>query len=343
MPGVPHALARLTNTRATIFMLHRFSVPDLGISGHDPAALRHNLEYLRRARYNIISVAELFERLSSRQPLERTIVFTVDDGYFDQAAIAAPIFADFDCPVTFFVATGFLDRKIWFWWDRLAFIFEQTKRRELCARVGTKLMKYRWDTSVGRRDAWWDLNLRCQDASDRDRLGCIEELSRAAEVEVPARPPARFAPMSWDTARRLESNGASFGPHTVTHPVLGTTSAAAAAWEIAESWHRVRAEVAHPVPVFCYPNGRSHDIGEREIAIVRRLGLAGGLMAHPGELNHEMCLQSESAACRVPRFGYSDNLRQILQCVSGLENLKSRLRSSRGSAFRKMETSRCRG
>jgi hypothetical protein len=174
-----------------------------------------------------------------------------------------------------------------------------------------------------------DLNLRCQDVSEENRLACIEELSRHAEVELPAFPPARFAPMSWEVVRRLESQGVGFGPHSVTHPVLTTTSASQSEWEITESWHRLKTEVRRPVPVFCYPNGRAKDVGEREISIVRRLGLWGGLMAHPGKFDALDFQKSTNRVFRIPRFSYSDDLTQILQCLSGFENLKADLRGLR--------------
>jgi peptidoglycan/xylan/chitin deacetylase (PgdA/CDA1 family) len=323
VPSITHALSYVTKTHATIFMLHRSSIPDLGISGVDPDALRRNLGYLRKARYNIMSLEELFSRVREGAPLRRAIAFTIDDGYFDQAEIAAPIFAEFDCPVTCFVTTGFLDGTTWFWWDRLMYIFEETKKRVLTVRVGEDEFEYRWDSAPARRKAWWDLNVRCQDASEENRQRCIDELSRSAEVELPAVAPARFAPMSWDTARRLESRGVGLGPHTVTHPVLSTTSSAQAEWEITESWQRLSAEVSRPVPVFCYPNGRSQDVGERDISVVQRLGLWGGLMAHAGHIDLATLRDSEPARFRIPRSGFGDDLTRVLQSLSGLEALRA--------------------
>jgi peptidoglycan/xylan/chitin deacetylase (PgdA/CDA1 family) len=329
MPGFSDALSYVTDTQATIFMMHRFAVPDLGIAGHDPAALRGNLAFLRKQGYHLVSLPDLFRSLREGQPVKRAVAFTIDDGYFDHAQVAAPVFAEFDCPLTCFVTTGFLDRNIWFWWDRLTYIFEQTSTGQLTARIGRQEFHYQWDSPATRTRAWWDLNLRCQDASERDRLECIERLGRDTGIEVPVSAPPRFAPMSWADARRLESRGVTFGPHTVTHPVLGTTSPAQAEWEITESWARLKANVTRPVPIFCYPNGRSQDIGEREILTVRRLGLWGGVMAEPGELRAAE-FQSGLAAYRVPRCDYTDDIAGIVQSVSGL--LKVRLRLRKASA-----------
>ncbi len=328
LPGVSKMLSSLTDTQTTIFMCHRFSVPELGVIGHDGAVLRRCLAHLRKRRYDLLSLQELFRSLHDGTPLKRAIAFTIDDGYFDHGQIAAPIFAEFDCPVTTFVATGYIDGKSWYWWDNLTYVFERTRRTELLARLGDRQIVYRLDSPRARSAGSKDLSLRCQDASEADRLACILETSREAEVELPAKPPAQFAPLSWEAARSLEKGGMTFGPHTVTHPVLSTTSDEQAEFEITESWRRLSAEVGQPVPVFCYPSGRARDFGEREMGIVRRMGLLGAVSGQPGELHPAEFQESPTLPYRVPRFGYSDSLPHVLQCVSGLETMKSRLRGA---------------
>jgi peptidoglycan/xylan/chitin deacetylase (PgdA/CDA1 family) len=326
LPGVAETLSALTRTNATIFMCHRFSVPELGVTGHNAAALRRSLAHLRKQRYDLISLRELFRRLWDGAPLKRVIAFTVDDGYFDHGQVAAPVFAEFDCPVTTFVATGFIDGKSWYWWDKLTLIFEGTRRTELRARLGGKEIVYRLTSTRERCAGNEDLNMQCQNASEADRLDCISNLSREAEVELPVTPPARFAPLSWAMARNLEKTGMTFGPHTVTHPVLSSTADAQAEFEIVESWRRLSAEVEQPVPVFCYPSGRDRDFGEREMEIVRHLGLLGAVAGQPREFSPAEFLKSSLLPYRVPRFGYRDSLPHVLQCVSGLEIMKSRIR-----------------
>jgi peptidoglycan/xylan/chitin deacetylase (PgdA/CDA1 family) len=328
-PGVAQAVATLTGTRATIFMLHRFSIPDLGVSGHQPAALRRNLAQLRKQHYQLISLQDLFQKLLDREPLERAVAFTIDDGYFDHGQIAAPIFAEFDCPVTTFLVTSFAEGKSWFWFDKLKYIFEETKRPKLDARLGSTSIPYTIDSTETRASACLDLNLRCQDASERDRLNCIMDLSREAELELPKAPPARFAPLSWDDARALEKRGMTFGPHTVTHPVLSTTTSEQAGFEISESWKRLSCEVSKPVPIFCYPNGRRRDYGEREISCIRQLGLWGAVEGQPGKLSPATLHESENSRYQVPRSGYLDSFPHLLQAVSGVEAVKARIRGAR--------------
>jgi len=132
IPGVTAPLHWLVRDRATMFMLHRFSQPDLGIRGHDSNELRRTLAHLQRQGYEFVSLRDVFQRLREGSPsLRRAVSFTIDDGYADQAEIAGPVFAEFDCPVTTFVCTGFLDGQLWMWWDRIEYMFRETRHREL--------------------------------------------------------------------------------------------------------------------------------------------------------------------------------------------------------------------
>jgi hypothetical protein len=118
----------------------------------------------------------------------------------------------------------------------------------------------------------------------------------------------------------------TFGPHTLTHPVLSTTSDEQSEREITESWRRLSGEVSRPVPVFCYPAGRLGDFGDREIATIRRMGLLGAVSAQPGNVRLRRLGDSADGWYAVPRRGYQGTLPDVLQCVAGVEDLKMSIR-----------------
>jgi peptidoglycan/xylan/chitin deacetylase (PgdA/CDA1 family) len=325
LPALPECLAHFTNSEATIFMAHRFCIPELGISGHDPKSLCRILAELRKRQYNLISIGEIFRRIREQEPLERAVAFTIDDGYYDAGHVAAAIFAQFDCPVTVFAITDFLDGKIWLWWDKIAYIFMETKRTEIGAQLGREYIHFRLENDDARA-GWHPLVDRCYQSSEADRLACIDQLSLMADVEMPFRPPSRYRPLSWDEARGLENKGVSFGPHTLTHPILSTVSAERSEQEITGSWQRLRAELSRPVPVFCYPGGEKTHFGEREIATMDRIGLWGAVTGEPGNVRHRCYQDSANQRYRVPRYLYQDRLSSVLRCVSGAETLIAKLR-----------------
>lgn len=327
VPGATMPFAPLLRDRATILMLHRFRDRDHGISGLDPAALEEGLAYLRRHRYELLGLEELFHRLASGgPPLRRAVAFTIDDGYVEQATVAAPVFARYDCPATTFVTTGFLDGTIWFWWDQIEHIFLSTRRREVSVGLGDAEVHYSWEDHAGRRCAQAYVAHRCLRMPEAMKHSVIAALARSAEVELPAAPPPRYRPISWDQLRKCETLGMRFGPHTVTHPILSLTSDEQSRRELVESWARLRAEARHPVQVFCYPNGGWNDFGPREIAILDELGFLGAVTGAEGHADAGVFRRDASERFKVRRFGYQGDLPHLIQCVSGVEQFKRIIR-----------------
>lgn len=329
MPGYPRLLKYVQRDCATIFMLHRARDESRGVNGYNISYLRDVLAYLTSNGYELVSLAELFERLDGRGSQVRgAVAFTIDDGYVDQATVAAPVFSEFDCPVTTFVSTGFLDGQTWFWWDQIEYVFEHSKQQSVQVPLGEKTLDYTWENEEQRFHAQSKLTAECKRVTQTEKLAIIERLARACGVQIPQVAPRKYAPMSWDQLRECEAMGMSFGPHTVTHPVLSRTTSEVAEHEIRESWARLRTEAHNPVPIFCYPNGEWADFGEREIGILHRLGFLGAVVAEPGYANALAFRAGEDARFKVRRFALPDDFPHIIQYVSGTERMKQLLRKS---------------
>ena len=320
----------LTRGVAAVFMMHRFADPDAGVPGHDPEQLRSFLEHLKRKRYQFVSVDDLCKRLRAGKPLFKTVAFTVDDGYGDFSRVAAPIFAEFDCPATVFLTTGFLDGSLWLWWDQVAWSFANAGGSEFVLDVGSRRLRYRWRDEPTRRAAAAALVARLKRVPDGEKHACLARLSEALELPIPHAPPAQFAPMNWDEVRAAGRQGITFGPHTVTHPILAETPPSRAEWEMRESWARVRAETDAAVPVFCYPNGDARSFGARDIALARALGFDAAVSGEPGYAHQSLFAQSQpDARFMIPRFSFSDDPSANLQVISGVERLKMAIRPAR--------------
>ncbi len=329
LPGIPRLLAPLRKGQASIFMLHRFTIRDIGLVGENSEALRRSLAYLRRNHFELVGLKELFRRLSGEgPPVDGAVAFTLDDGYFDQADVAAPIFAEFDCPATTFVTTGFLDRRLWMWWDKIEVVFQSTRRSTIEVALDGKLLRYDLGSppDPSKRSACQlDFTLKCKRVADDEKHAAIARLAAAAEIELPEQVSAKYAPMTWEQLRTAESRGMSFGPHTVTHPVLARATEGESAREIRESWNRLRQMARDPVPVFCYPNGQLSDFSERELSVLRELKFAGAVVGTYGHAS-VAAFAAPSGPFKVRRFGLPEDLPHVIQCVSGIERIKELIR-----------------
>jgi peptidoglycan/xylan/chitin deacetylase (PgdA/CDA1 family) len=306
-PVLVRAAFSLTRRVAPIFMLHRFREAEGATEGHDPDLLRANLSWLRKNKCSLLSLSELVDRLDEGAPLNRAVAFTVDDGYADFARVAAPIFAEFDCPVTVFLTTGFLDGNHWMWWDRLTVAL----------------------AALGRDAELWPMIEDLKRVPESEKLERINRLVQESGLSLPDSPPPRFAPLGWNDVRRLARNGVTFGPHTITHPVLSRTSDEQSRFEIEKSWRRIQTEAADgAVPIFCYPNGERADFTERESNVLAEIGMRAAVSTSTGYASyHDFSADHFSDRFRLPRFSYSENPLALIQVASGIERAKLAVRS----------------
>ena len=194
---------------------------------------------------------------------------------------------------------------------------------------GAAVLEFRWHNEQEREWAQTTFTEQCKLVSDAEKWASIAELAEKAGVEIPQSPPPRYAPMSWDDVRRCERMEMTFGPHTVTHPVLSRVTSGQAVQEITESWARLTVEARNPVPVFCYPNGGWDDFGAREIAVLREGGFLGAVVGEPGYADARAFRYSQDDRFRVQRFDFPDDLSHMIQYVSGVERIKQVLRRVR--------------
>ena len=307
--------------------MHRFSVPDLGIRGHDPKVLASQLEYLRRRRYHLMSVGELVSRLDDGAPLEENaLVFTVDDGYADFALVGAPVFAAYDCPVTVFLITDFVSGRLWNWFDRVEWAFAHSDRRGISMDLGGEKIQLRWADRMDGSRVSTEFIERLKGVRDELKVELIHQLEESLDVTVPENTPEEYRAMTWGEVRACASQRVTFGPHTVTHPILSRVDDRRADTEIFESWRTVAASTQAAVPVFCYPNGTARDFSSREKASVARAGMRAALSTMSGSLESSAGGIFSADRYAIPRFAYSENKHAFVQIASGLEERKTQIR-----------------
>ncbi len=307
-----------------VFMFHRFNCQETMVNGHDPDYLRRCLQYLHQRGYNFVSLDQVIHALQTNTTLPaRSIAFTMDDGFLDQATVAAPVFIEHHCPVTIFLISGFLDGELWPWDDQIAFIIKQTENKNLSIELEGKSQQFELYDNSHRRQTIHKLQnwIKTLDASQLTNY--LENISQAASVAIPEQPPVNYQPMTWDHARSLEKKGVSFAPHTTSHRILSRQGNADAHHEITYSWQRLQQELRSPSPVFCYPTGRSQDFGNREFETIKQTGLSGAVST---EVTHVTFSNPDpNYLFRLPRFGFPDDFSDFIQYSGWIERAKTQI------------------
>ncbi len=320
-PGVQPAalqlLRRFARPVVTVFMLHRFSDPELGSDGASPEALRAILSMLRRQGVEFLELSELIRRIEEGERQERPgVVFTIDDGFIDFARVVAPVFSEFDCPSTVFLVSEIVSKRAWFWWSRLEYAFNSSSKPVIDIEVGGQSLRYRVSDAASRSAAADSLSTQLKVLPEAERRGICDRIGSATEVDIPATPPLLYQTLTWDDARRLEASGVRFGPHTRTHPILSTIDDESARSEIEGSWSDLREQCANAMPVFCYPNGSADSFGERDVRLVKAAGMRGAVMFRRQRIAPERT--STDDLFRLPRTEAFGHPFSVAANVSGL-------------------------
>jgi len=320
---VAPAWGAIAQDRVAFLTLHRFAEPENGVYGHDPALLRLALERLRRERYDLIGVSEAMHRLGERTGFrKRSVVFTMDDGYRGALDQCSDIFLAYDCPLTVFLATGFIDGTCWLWWDQIEYICLTSDRASVDVEFEGKPIHLDLGTDQATTRSVLEICNWCKSLADERKWRFIRCLSQAAEVALPMNAPAHYAPVSWSEARALEKKGFFFGPHTVTHPILPRTDDGQAKREISQSWSRVRSELKSPANVLSYPNG---DYGPREVELLAESGLAAAVTTRPAYPTSGSNGLGGDRRFEIPRFSYPESPELLMLVASGFRDIRPTL------------------
>lgn len=310
-PWVARLVAAASGPSCVVIMMHRFERSGVERWGHNPHQLRAVLAALRSAGIALVDLDDAVQAFRGLGPSVETlgsrlsVAFTVDDGYADAYEEAAPVFAEFDCPVTGFVVPEAVEGRCWFWWDRVDYILRHSPQRELTVPLGADLLELRWTDEHGRRIVHAALcdRMKMQDSEALEPF--LAELARIAGVEMPCEVPAQDRVLGWEAMRQAERKGWRFGAHSMTHPVLSRCSDSQSQYEVQESVAAIRRQLVNPSQVFCYPVGRAQDFGSRERDLVRAAGLDMAITAIPGVLRAGMQRRhGDDWPLTVPRFAY---------------------------------------
>jgi len=266
-------LAKVASSRDPIVLLYH-GVPRVPSNGEVHArVLEDHVRFLTN-RFEVVGI----ERDSPRKRLEKQrVVLTFDDGFRNNAEVAAPILRRYKAPAVFFVCSRHAEEKNFLWvsyidalarfyrWPDLRFRGERfdmrwARRRDSVERIRSILRKELPHPSgayMAIREELPELNEFVTDQCFRDR----------------------YAGM---TAEQLGERAANplfeIGSHTADHPFLEDCTDAEMNAQIASNLAFIEAATGEKCRTIAYPSG-SYD--QRVLEMCERLDLSSGYAVTP--------------------------------------------------------------
>ncbi|WP_068544429.1 polysaccharide deacetylase family protein [Thalassotalea crassostreae] len=225
-----------------------------------------HLQFFKQ-HFTLISIEQLKTIIDSKQSInKRYALITFDDGYLDNYQLAFPILKAENVPAVFFIATDFIDQKVFPWWDETAWIikhididqqfvdFWQLPNEFLCAneteQIRQILLKLKIESDLSLQQKLIELNKFVKDSS------VLEKRKRSLF-------------MSWDMLREVEESGITIGSQTCSHQVLSHLTESQQKTEILNSKQRLEQELQSPICCFAYPVGSEDSFNDITLDLLK--------------------------------------------------------------------------
>jgi len=251
-----------------ILMYHDFpAIPGM------EKALAKQFEHINRF-YHVVTMSEIATHLREGSPLPKNaLAVTIDDGGRDFLLSAYPVFKAYKIPVTLYLVSGFLDKKLWLWWDQVELLIKESHLMSfhLPLSPGARPIKFVIETPAQREQVIDLVKEEMKKLREEERLRLMHELPGILDAELPRDPPPHMEPLDWSEVRQLSKDGIEIGAHTVTHPILSRISNYDELLaEIGGSKKRIEEELQTPVKHFCFPYGRLGHFNEETVRAVEQ-------------------------------------------------------------------------
>ena len=282
LPGFEQVCLRLTRGHVRALMYHRFCADDAPNPRRMSAGLfRRQLQHLAsRCRVAGPEDQAGLEDGRSPRPDRPLAVVTVDDGYADFHDHAFPVLRELGLTATLFVSTGFVDGTSWMWWDRIRWALDHTDHASVAFPFRGAVLRGDLDTDRGRTAFWQTLVPALRFVADAEKETVVVDLAEALDVAVPAAPPTRYAPSTWEQIVAMADAGITMGAHTRTHPILAQLDRETAWAEIEGSRADLAAHLGRAPGWFAYPQGGPADFTAGTEDLVAEAGFDGCYVAY---------------------------------------------------------------
>lgn len=312
-------LGRQAAGRGAIFTLHHVRPrPATPFQPNDildvtPEFLETAILALKAAGYRFIPLDAVRGALRDGQG-QRFACFTLDDGYRDNAAFAAPVFTRHGVPFTVFLAKGFVDATQSMWWETLDALLNGTDRLTFDFGGGPETL-----AAASPMEKSLAFNRIAQFVNSTDEAAAVAQIDATArDAGIDPLAITRDLTMREDELRALADNPlAAYGAHTVTHRGLARLSASEAEREISESVERVASITGRRPKSFAYPYGDARSVSVRERGLIRSLDIDIAVTTRPGTLGTTQA-EDGTAVPRISLNGHFQKARYVRALASGI-------------------------
>ena len=278
-----------------------------------PAQFEEQMDYLSQ-KYNPVSGRDIAEWLHGGRKLPpNAALVTFDDGYYDNLQHAYPVLKARNIPAIIFLTTNHIDSSVPFYWDFVAYCFDNTTGDDADFPLFGSRHWYDAGSRNGVMVEWMTWAKTLPETEKQKQVDCLPEV---LNVSVPDDLSAGLT-LTWSDVRHLSANGIEMGSHTLNHPILTRIGLDEAKKELELSKKQIEAETNLPVVSFAYPNGHRPDFNQDVVECVRQTGYQVAFTLLSGLSSYKVVRESPLTIRRI-FIGYRDSFPRFVGKLMGV-------------------------
>lgn len=268
--GIGKFIHWMKKDQITIVSMHGIMAKHENVQWHPlrkqlaPESLEATIKVLAKS-YTFISLADAYQILARKKlPVKNGLVFTLDDGYWNNLHYAGPIFKKYNVLPTIFVATKNIDECSPFWFDRLDYALQQLDGEVYETKLLGSVFSFDLTTRASLKKSYalfrgFIKQNFSKDEEMRDLLNVLSDdieaiTNKSLAMIIRDDQWTRIA--SWtelsDSTQRDEFN---VGSHTVDHIRIALVDENIMEFQLNKSKKQVESKLGRECKFFCYPNG----------------------------------------------------------------------------------------
>lgn len=265
--AIRHLSGNGKSAKLQVFIFHRVLPKTDTLMAGEPSV--EEFDWMIRfiaGTYTVLTFGDAVSRLQSGTLPPGCACITFDDGYQNNATLAAPTLKKYGVSATFFIATAYLDRQR-MWNDKVIEAVRHMPDGEF-DRTPYGLPPCQLGSDVTRAECISQLLGVLKYLPHDQRSELSESLTNAANIGE-----SYDTMMTPSEVRTLRNSGMEIGAHTHTHPILSGLPDSVAETELARSKDELEAILGESITSFAYPNGNTRrDLGPQHATMAKKLG-----------------------------------------------------------------------
>lgn len=255
--------------KATIFMLHRIAPLDSArITANEnmkisPEFLENLILTLRDEGYSFLSLDSLASQLENNSLKEKSIIFSIDDGYKDNFTYAYPIFSKYEVPFCIYVCASYLDKTADMWWYGLEGLLLERDSFTLLDKT------YKLDTKEQKDRAFLEIrDILITNLSD---YTTSQKTLQSYGIVYNPRDYDSLCLNSDEIKTMLGGGLLTLGHHTYSHPIFNNLNDDEITTDITKANELFKSEFGFIPQHFAYPFGGRIEVSQKHFSLIKNL------------------------------------------------------------------------